>query len=269
MQRVRLHVGVEDRTSAWLKPLTGAAEIAGADDATALLALCLAGDAAGLLRPEDAPRLPMVDRDRLLAGIYRGAFGDRVEADGRCGACGGAYTMSFGLAVLAESVQPDPDGPARGPDADGRYQLDDVVFRLPTARDIADAAAADDPAAALLAACVVAGDAVGRAAEIEAAMAAAGPTLDLDLDTTCPDCGAAQTPRFRIDAFLTQRLQQERPLLRREIHAIATAYGWSQASILDLTREDRQGYVGLILERPSSATPLDAQAAPGARRAFG
>lgn len=261
MEHVPLTAGIDGRRSAWLAPMTGAAEVAAAVGPLPLLRSCLADGREGAISPSEVGDLPLVDRDRLLAAIHRDAFGDWLEADGACGACGGAYAMAFSLEALIESQRPTLPDSVVGPDARSRYRLGETVFRLPSSRDLAAARSAERPDRALLAACVCVGDPTGKEAEIEAAMAAAGPLLDLDLAAHCPDCGAAQTPRFQIDVFLRQCFEAERPLRLREVHLIASAYRWSHASILALTRRDRHGFVELIRERPSRATPIDQLAA--------
>ncbi len=77
-------------------------------------------------------------------------------------------------------------------------------------------------------------------------MAEVGPILDLDLEATCPECGARQAIHFDICAHLLGALASERLWLAHEVHTIASAYGWSLAEILGLPREDRRVYVRLI-----------------------
>lgn len=257
MKRIALTAGIEGRRMAWLTPLTGVAEAAAGEGTLPLLRLCLADEGTSAVKPSEVSDLPLVDRDRLLAEIYRNAFGDWLEADGNCVACGASYAMAFSLEALVESQHLAlPDGVV-GPDERSQYRLGEMTFRLPTSRDLATAQSAARPDQALLAACVCTGDPSGKEAEIEAAMGAAGPVLDLDLAATCPECGATQTPRFQIDAYLRQSFEAERPLRRREFHLIASAYGWSHDSILGLSRTDRHGFVSLIRERPSLTTPIE------------
>lgn len=256
MQRVLLDPGLEGRCLAWLRPVTGADEAV--TDAVALLDRCLVAAGPGTVAPGMAAALPAADADRLLAAIHRDLFGDRIEADAPCRACGTAYSLSFSLGTLVDQRRPRRPAGVAGPDPRGAYRLGDVAFRLPSAADIAAAATADDRRGALLGACVVAGDAAGHADEIEAAMADLGPTLDLDLDATCPHCGAAQNPRFAIAGYLMAALAAERPFLLREVHRIARAYGWSYESIMGLPRGDRQELVRLIGSGPARTVPLDA-----------
>jgi hypothetical protein len=73
-----------------------------------------------------------------------------------------------------------------------------------------------------------------------------GPVLDLDLEATCPKCGALQSVRFDIQTYLLRALAYEKRFLIHEVHRIAMAYGWGHEEILSLTREDRRAFVRLI-----------------------
>ena len=73
-----------------------------------------------------------------------------------------------------------------------------------------------------------------------------GPLLDMDLDASCPHCGISQRVRFDIQSYLFRALGYERQFLIYEVHCIARAYGWGYQEILNLTREDRRTFVGLI-----------------------
>ena len=244
---VLLEPGIDGRGRAFLRALTGADEVAAEAGAIALLdRLLVAGSQA--IRPGEAARLPIADRDRLLAALYRDLFGDRIEADVPCRSCDRPFAVGFSLAALIDGQRAQrPDG-VDGPDDAGHYRLGDVTFRVPTSEDL-DAAVGlpgERATASLLARCIVAGSGSGREAQIEAAMAALGPTLDSDLEATCPHCAAGQVVRFAIDRYLLKSLANERRFLLHETHRIARAYGWSHKAIMALPRRDRQEYVRLI-----------------------
>ena len=244
---VLLDPGIDSRRRAFLRPLTGADEVAADAGAVALLdRLLVPGPRA--IRPGEAARVAVADRDRLLAALQRDAFGDRIEADAPCRDCGRPFAVAFSLAALVDAQRPQrPDG-VDGPDAAGRYRLDEVIFRLPTSEDLdeVNAPSDGDPRGGLLHRCIVEGSGSAREAEIEAAMAALGPTLDTDLAATCPHCTAGQRVRFAIDRYLLKCLANERRFLLQEAHRIARAYGWSHEAIMALPRRDRQDYVRLI-----------------------
>jgi hypothetical protein len=136
-----------------------------------------------------------------------------------------------------------------GPDEDGIYTLSDGRrFRLPTVSDQQSVLGlqTDTAAGALLERCMVAGNAMDNLPLLQKTMDVVGPVLDLDLDATCPKCGACESVRFDMQAYLLRMLAYEKRFLVREIHLIAAAYGWGYGEILSLTREDRRAFVSLI-----------------------
>ena len=244
---VLLDPGIDRRRRAFLRPLTGADEVAAEAGAVALLDRLLV-ETSEAIRPGEAARLPLADRDRLLAALQREVFGDRIEADAPCRDCGRLFAIAFSLAALVDGQRTSrPDG-VDGPDDAAHYRAGEVTFRLPTSEDLDAVLGLPDGQrrAALLARCIVEGGGVARADKIEAAMAALGPTLDADLDTTCPHCMTPQSVRFAIDRYLPRCLANERRFLLQETHRIARAYGWSHVAIMALPRRDRQDYVRLI-----------------------
>jgi len=244
---VLLDPGIDGRRRAFLRSLGGADQLAADAGVLALLdRLLVAGSRA--IRPGEAAHLPVADRDRLLAAVQRDLFGDRIEADAPCRDCNRLFTVDFSLAALIDGQRTQrPDG-VDGPDDAGNYRLGEVTFRLPTSEDLDAASGLPDrqARAALLARCILEGAGAAREDEIEAAMAALGPTLDTDIDTTCPHCATRQSVRFAIDRYLLRSLANERRFLLHETHRIARAYGWSHAAIMALPRRDRQEYVRLI-----------------------
>ena len=248
MRRVLLDTGLENHRVAWLRPPTGADEFASAGDANLLLDRCLVSHDESAVQPGMVRGLPLSDRDRLLVAMHRMLFGDHIEADVPCSVCGEPFSLRFTLTSLLDAQPARRPADVDGPDAAGHYRLAGITFRLPASADLDAvlALAEQERAVALLRAVVISGEPGGREQELEEAMAALGPTLDIDLDATCPHCENRQQPRFSMLAFLQKQLAQERRFLLREVHRIAHAYGWSFDSILAIPRRDRHELVSLI-----------------------
>ena len=265
MQRVLLDTGLDGARLAWLRAMTGADELAAEAGTVPLLDRLLVSQGPGAVPPGAAARLPVADRDRLIASLHQEQFGDAIEADAACPGCRQPFALRFHLIeVLAEHRPAAPDG-VTGPDEMSCYERNGVRFRLPSTMDVEAALArqAADRPACLLAGCILAGDPAGQEAAIEAAMAALGPTLDLDLTATCPHCTGAAALRFEIGAYFLKSVMNGRRFLLREVHRIARAYAWSCAEIMELPGRVRQDLVRLIEGDPSrSAGPPPRSANP-------
>lgn len=241
---VQLAFGSGGARAMLLAPLTGTEE----RDAPAAMTLLarLAEPGEGLVYGDAVERLTVGDRDRALAALYGNLYGDRVLADARCVECGGGYEIRFRICDLAKGRQ--PDGSATGdPPA---IRLGKTHLRLPLVADLRG-----DPAE-ILQRLMMDGPAPDpdRAA---AALESADPALELDLTGTCPECETVQATPFSIARFLEAALKRDRAFLMREVHLIASAYRWSLAEILALTRAERQGFARLLIaEREAASQPM-------------
>ena len=254
MLEVMLNPGLSDGGRwACLRPLCGKDEAVIDDcsdlEANRLLDRLLVQAPGTRVGPGTVCKLAVADRDRLLAALYRHHYGERVEGSLECRSCGASFDMTFELAQLTSNMDRSDGSLATGPDSEGLYTLPDGRrFRLPTSEDQRSVVGLQPETAAttLLERCVVEGHPATDRESLEAAMAAVGATLDIDLDAKCPRCGAEHQVRFDIRAHLLGALALEKTWLVHEVHMIATAYGWNLAEILGLSRESRRAYVRLI-----------------------
>jgi hypothetical protein len=200
------------------------------------------------------------DRDCLVAALYTRCFGDGVDSQTRCRSCQRPFEVTFSLAeeieiVVRDARQAEEREPALGPDGEGYYRLPDgISFRLATVADerrlLALPAAARQEA--LLALCVRrrpdedGGAGAVDVAAVERAMAARDPGVGLNLVVPCALCGVRQSIDFDMVEFFRAAVERERPLLIREIHAIARAYRWSFQDIVELPRRQRHEQVEVI-----------------------
>lgn len=230
-----------------LRPITGSDE--------AVLAPHRAGEPtrllASLARSEDGSALdlltlPVTVHDRLLADVYRAEVGEKADCRAACSVCREPFEFQLVLADLIEGQ--DRDAAACGPaDADGRWLVGATRVRPPT---LADAAGG------LAAVCDPPGDDEAALTAVAAFLEQVSPLLALDLDATCPHCGAAQRLGFDLPRFLVHVLANDRPFLIRETHLIAARYGWGHAEIMALPRDDRRAYAALIeSERGAALRP--------------
>lgn len=136
----------------------------------------------------------------------------------------------------------------------------EVHFRLPTVADLAELspqAGDSQNRDHLLRACLLSATRDGRdlpladlpatvAAAVVQRMAELDPQADVQFDLCCPQCGHRWNVPLDIVSFFWTELQALAVRLLREVHDLATAYGWSEAEILSLTPRRRQAYLELI-----------------------
>jgi hypothetical protein len=244
--RVELQRGDSRWGWAYLRPLTGHDELAlDAESGQAgnwLLRRLLDDRSDAALGPDGLDSLDMHNRDRLLAEIFRACFGENVDGISRCTHCGEEFEFHFTLGSLTGRRTEATAPMAEGPDAEGYYRLEGTRFRLPTVADLEAVGdlPADQAVTALLARCAEAGEDSEGGDAIQEAMEQLSPSLDLDIEASCPHCERAATISFSLEAFLMRALSQERRFLTIEIHRLATAYGWGLGEILGLSRDDRR-----------------------------
>jgi len=195
-----------------------------------------------------AASLTVSDRDRLLAAVYRMTFGERIQSTAVCARCGQPFDLEFSMEQLVGVLDRAGETTADGePDAEIRL-ASGVRLRLPTGADeLAILGLPHDEAEReLLRRCLVEGSNDVTPEVIEQRITEAAPVLDLDLDAACPECGHEQQVHFDLQFYLLRAIEQERRLLAREVHLLATAYGWSLHEILGLPRSQRRIFVELI-----------------------
>ena len=249
-----VHTGLSLPAQVFLRELSGFDEMC-ADSVTELIDRLLIDRPGSAFGPGQTGKLSLSDTDRITAELYRHLYGNDVEARALCSACGSTWSVGFTLTdLIASSDATSEDDLAilrqvDGPDADGVYGLEGSRFRLPTGEDLAAVSGLEpgDMEPAMRTRCVLQQDPQHDDEIVDKAMSLVGPTLDTDLEATCSECGSEQSVPFRIDEFLLAALRRESALLAREVHELALAYRWSRREILEIPREERRQYAGLVL----------------------
>lgn len=221
--------------------------------ALALLAIACADDASR----DGIERLSIGQRDERLLGLRERTFGPRLSALANCPAC--REVLEFGVNATDVRVPPAAT-PAEPIDlAQADYE---VQFRLPNSLDLTTL----DPSADLqtrkqhlLRRCIASARHGGAEifpdelpSEIVAAisdrMAEADPQADVQLELACPQCEHRWHTPLDIVSFFWSEINAWALRLLRDVHALASAYGWREADILAMTPARRQAYLELIYQ---------------------
>lgn len=231
------------------------------DQALAMLALALPETSR-----DELASLPVGRRDAHLLAIYERTFGSHIEGLVDCPQCGN--TLEFSL--LVADIQQPPAAEMK----DHIYRLSaagyQLQFRLPNSFDLAAIALPAGKLPALQAdsdltpvrdlliqRCLVQATLENepvRASDLPEPvidalvreMAAYDPQAEVQFNFTCPDCAHGWQALFDIVTFLWARISAQGQRLLQEVHALARAYGWSEADILAMSNARRQYYLSQV-----------------------
>jgi hypothetical protein len=191
--------------------------------------------------------------DRIAALLRLVALSDGIDALPvvlRCpqAACGSDIEIALPLDALDIAAPADPIAVGL---ADGRH----LTVRRPTGVDqrrwnATRYESRRHAVTAIVHALVVDGEvamddepALGAVA---AALAEGDPLVDFSVSCVCPACMQAADIPIDLEKLALSRLAAMRRALTGEVHALASAYGWTEAEILAIPRERRARYRALI-----------------------
>jgi hypothetical protein len=190
---------------------------------------------------------PLGRRNRALFEVHRSCFGNQLAAWAACARC--QEKMEFAVDSRDLMAQ------TKDPEQEATVVFRSESYRLPTSRDLAFALADGvDPQAAtarLLESCRL----TPRGAEAWSAekideigelMAAADPAAETRIALRCPACGHEQHEILDIAAFLWAEIVALAKRLLREVHTLASAYGWTEAQVLSLSAARRSLYMEMV-----------------------
>jgi hypothetical protein len=199
--------------------------------------------------------LTIGERDARLLSLREQVFGAFLNATADCPACDETLAVNFKAAdVRVESTGQSPPGLTL---EYGNYV---VAFRLPQACDLTTLEQ-DAPIVQnrqhLLERCTLSArcgtEEISAAdlpdnivAAIATRMAEADPQADILIALQCPQCAHRWRVPLDILSFFWTELTAWATRLLREVHALASAYGWREIDILALSSTRRQLYLEMI-----------------------
>lgn len=196
---------------------------------------------------ENVADWPLGKRNRALAQLHSAAFGGAMSGWTRCPECGEQLEFEFDGHSIANA---EPESEESRLVSVGEWR-----FRLPTSRDLALASEAESDSAAtrrLLSACC-AGPEPGAAdwseedlRAIEERLAQADPLAEIRLHFDCPACSASFDESLDIGHFVWAKVESQAKRILRDVHLLASAYGWSESQILALSPARRSVYLNMV-----------------------
>jgi hypothetical protein len=194
-------------------------------------------------------------RDARLLMLRDWTFGSQLISVVTCPVCGERLELNFSTADLRVGTEAESEETLSLSVAG--YEL---RFRLPNSLDliaIADCQDALDARQLLLERCLSASEhegetvAVGRLpTEVVDAlaqrMAQADPQGDVQLSLACSQCGHQWQAGFDIGSFFWSEINAWAHRTLKEVHALASVYGWRETDILTMSAWRRQFYLNCI-----------------------
>jgi hypothetical protein len=190
--------------------------------------------------------------DQRLLELRAQLFGRTLDAVALCPACGEELELELDTQQLAADTNAVAD------ELTLRRGGWEVVFRMPTATDLAAVTGLGDTQQArsqLASACVITAQhhgvapAPGKAlpetvvAEMAKRMADRDPLGGSRVAFACPACGDNAEPAVDVAWLVTRELCAAADRLADDVHALASAYGWTEAEVLSLSPARRERYL--------------------------
>jgi hypothetical protein len=219
--------------------------------------------AAGCNAPADTlTQLSIGQRDACLLTLREWAFGPQIVGVASCPGCGECLEMTFDVSeIRAAPGLPDSNGAGAGGETFALSAADYIVhFRLPNSRDLSATVDQADVAARgrqVFERCVLSAQRDGAdvavaelpgdvIAAVIVRMEEADPQADVRIPLTCPVCAHCWQATFDILSFFWQEIDGWARRILRDVHTLASAYGWREADILALSPHRRQLYLEMV-----------------------
>jgi hypothetical protein len=207
--------------------------------------------------PESSPaalsRVTIGQRDTSLFRLREWAFGPELVVQAACPVCHELLDMVLPVADLC------PLGnSAHIPEVSVCVEDYELRCRLPDSEDLITCAALEVNLRrqTLFTRCVIEasyqGEPIGAeqlpSPVVQAAIdriAAAEPLADIRIDLTCPACEHRWSEPFDVVSFFWAEIDAWARRLFREVHTLASAYGWNESEVLALSPMRRQIYLAM------------------------
>jgi hypothetical protein len=203
---------------------------------------------------KELAELSIGQRDARLLSLREWAFGAQLVSVVDCPNCSDRLELNFNIVdirVVADTL----------PSSTLSLERDDYVvrFRLPNSNDVAAIAAQDHVTAQrqLLERCLLEIRYKQEPRPLEQLpsgildsvieqMALADPQAEVKISLACPACQHTWKSVFDIVSYFWDELNVWAVRLLREVHVLASAYGWHEADILAMHPYRRQLYLEMV-----------------------
>jgi hypothetical protein len=205
--------------------------------------------------PDALTGLTIGRRNAELLVLRDQLFGSEMAGVAVCSNCGGRLDLALNTRELLAARGPEPE--AEESLSVGRYEL---RFRDPNSQDLAlslECKNAEEAEERLLGRCLLSAQRDGAPVEcgelppevldaLSDQMASRDSLADIQLAVSCPSCNHRWRAAFDIASFLWSEIDSLAARLLRDVHTLASAYGWHEKEILALSPGRRQFYLASL-----------------------
>ncbi len=204
---------------------------------------------------EQLAQLSLGQRDAQLLTLREKTLGSQIASLVSCPNCGNSLELNFAVSdILVPNLLEQTNNLLLETED---YEIE---FRLPNSLDLAKVIHLSDVSAVasqLLKHCILSSKYQNQPVTVEEIpaqiiqalikqMEQADPQADISLDLNCPHCGHQWLASFDILTFFWQEITAWVQRILREVHSLASAYGWREADILAMSPQRRQIYLEMI-----------------------
>ena len=213
--------------------------------------------------PEGLAKFSIGQRDAHLLTLREWTFGGELVGLASCPQCAEGLELAFDVADIR--VSSHGEASLSGVEDARTFSVSvaahEVTFRLPNSLDL-EAMGSDDPDVIrrkLLERCLLAIYREGEqrpfdylpeevAAAVVERMEQADPQGNVQLALSCPSCKHEWEAAFDIVSFFWAEINAWAYRILREVHTLASAYGWREVDILAMSPWRREAYLSVVAE---------------------
>lgn len=203
---------------------------------------------------EELAQLSIGRRDAQLLELREMIFGSQLASLASCSRCEQRLELNFAVADITPQLQREHVELLT-------FTRDwyEIQFRLPNSADLIQMTGWETSEARFLlfGRCLIEARHKGEMRSIDdlppeiieavvEQMAEADPQADIHLALNCPACGHSWQAPFDIGAFLWAEVNTWARRLLRDVHALASQYGWFESDILRMSEQRRRFYLEMI-----------------------
>jgi hypothetical protein len=207
---------------------------------------------------ESLERLSIGQRDASVLALRELTFGPSLNAVASCPDCGERLEVAFQAGDVRAAPELDEPGSAAD-EFDLEHSGYQVRFRPPNSLDLEAASERFDEngCQSLLQRCILDIKQEGEARSFDslpaearealvAQMSRVDPQADVQLGLSCPACQHQWSATFDVVSFFWKEIEAWAYRILRQVHALASAYGWSERDILAMSPWRRQFYLEMV-----------------------